>query len=134
MSFLTNNKLYTDASLRQYVGISSYIPHHLLYASSIPGKKDINRAELAAIYVGMLLAPVTCLQVFTDSKTALDLVSNKFQRDQYHLLVYAIQNIASVKYNNHVQYNKVKAHSGVFGNEVADYLARKGALIAPDFE
>ena len=98
---------------------------------TISGKKDINRAELAAIYMGLLLAGPDVLSVHTDSATALNLLKGSLCIEKYSMLVFAIKSITAVKYNGIVKYNKVKAHSGVRGNDIADALARHAALISP---
>lgn len=127
-----HNELYTDASIRDYIGLGAYVPNYCFLAMSISGKRDVNRAELAAIYSGLLIAPTRKpLQVYSDSSTALDLLANKFQHKKFDNLVFAIRNISLVKYDGLVQYHKVKGHSGVVGNEIAHNLARAGALIAP---
>lgn len=120
------NKLFTDASLRKNIGIGGYCKKSLLYSCRVNGKKDVNRAELASIYVGLLLCNCKTIEIVSDSATAIELISGKFEKSKYQTLVDCINYITLVKFSK-VKYTKVKAHSGVFGNEVADCLAYAGS-------
>jgi len=93
-------------------------------------KYDTNRAELAAIYCGLLLAPTGSgnIEVFTDSLTALQLINGNFKHVKYDSLVNCVKYVADKKFIN-VNYRKVKAHTGVYGNEIAHILARAGAQL-----
>jgi ribonuclease HI len=96
------------------------------YSFIIDGKKDINRAELAAIYVGLLISPrLENLEVLSDSCTALDLL-NSDKINKYCKLVDCIKHVSYAKFNDCIRYTKVKSHSGVIGNEIAHNLARLG--------
>lgn len=134
------NVLYTDASLKKYIGIGGYAPGCLSYSLMIGGKKDINRAELAAIYAGMLLVPYDRLQVVTDSITAIDLLNKKHSHNKYQSLVDCMLFVCDKKFGGRVDYKKVKSHSGVFENDVADMLAGTAScgvgrsFVMPDVE
>ena len=119
----SHHRLFTDASLRKQAGIGMYMPSYLQHSAQINGKKDINRAELAAIYAGMLMAPVDHIQVLSDSITAIYLIKGIQKSGKYSTLVDCIKFISYKKFNGCVDYIKVKGHSGVYGNEVADRLA-----------
>lgn len=119
----SSNIVYTDASLKNKIGIGGYAPGCLSYSFVIGGKKDINRAELAAIYAGMLLLPYDKLHVVSDSITAIELLHRKHAHAKYQSLVDCILYVSDKKFGGRVEYTKVKSHSGVFGNEVADMMA-----------
>lgn len=119
----SSNVLYTDASLKNKIGIGGYAPRCLKYSFVIDGKKDINRAELAAIYAGMLIMPDDKLHVVTDSITAIQLLKKNKSHAKYQSLVDCILFVCHEKFGDRVQYTKVKSHSGVFGNDVADMMA-----------
>ncbi len=122
--FLSKNKLYTDASLTKKMSIGGYIPSILTYSYVIDGKRDINRAELVAIYVGLLLAPCNNIQVLTDSETALYYIKGHHRNNKFNKVLDCIEYLSDIKYNNNIIYTKVKAHSGNVGNEIADSLAK----------
>jgi ribonuclease HI len=114
-------------------GIGMYIPESVSkYYSLISGNKckvkDVNAAELSAIYVGLLINPSNQpIEVYSDSITAINLLENKLYNKKFNTLVSCIKYVSIVKYKNNVQYVKVKGHSGVYGNEMAHNLAREGA-------
>lgn len=90
-------------------------------------KKDINTAELSAIYTGLLLCPFyNNIEVLSDSITALQLIGGSLKIKKYQLLVDCIRYVSASKFGKNVQYTKVKGHSGDHGNTVADILARTG--------
>lgn len=62
----------------------------------------------------------------TDSSTAIELLSGRLYKKKYSLLVDCIHYVSHTMYDD-VTYTKVRAHSGVPGNEIADRLARLGA-------
>ena len=121
-------RLYTDASIRSKVGIGGFHTHNnLMYSYKILGKKDINRAELAAVYAGLLIAPnMEVLEVLSDSHTSLSLIWGHQTHTRYATLVNCIRYVAHKKFGGHVYFDKVKGHSGVPGNELAHNLARVG--------
>lgn len=123
----SSNVIYTDASLKNKIGIGGYAPECLSYSFVIGGKKDVNRAELAAIYAGMLLVPFDRLNVVTDSITAIELLNKNKSHAKYQSLVDCILFVSNKKFGGRVEYTKVKSHSGVFGNDVADMLAGSAA-------
>jgi len=140
------NYIFTDASLIKKAGIGIYyqtatiqipiqIPIQKYYY--IDGKKDINRAELAAIYAGLLLyppvqmekpTPLSHIDLFSDSITAINLIEDRTYNAKFDTLVQCIRYLSSKKYSNtNIIYTKVKAHSGIKENDIAHYLARCGA-------
>ena len=142
MCILSNkypNYIFTDASLIKKAGIGIYyaaphIQNPVKKHYYIDGKKDINRAELSAIYAGLLLYPTTKptkpaqLAIFSDSITAINLIEDKTYNKKFDTLVQCIRYLSSKKYkNSKLIYTKVKAHSGIIENDIAHYLARCGA-------
>jgi ribonuclease HI len=109
------------------MGLGCYVPGSLMLSLSGIGKKEINMAELAAIYMGLLCRPSRNIEVFTDSATALEVLSGRVYKKKYQPLVDCIHHVSNTMYDS-VKYTKVKAHSGNPGNEVADILARKGTI------
>jgi ribonuclease HI len=153
MSVVANktNYIFTDASLIKKAGIGIYysaahIQTPVKKHYYIDGKKDINRAELSAIYAGLLLYPTTPLaslashtphtplaqlDLFSDSITAINLIEDKTYNKKFNTLVQCIRYVSSKKYkNSKLIYTKVKAHSGIKENDIAHYLARCGARSA----
>lgn len=145
-----SNYIFTDASLIKKAGIGIYyaaphIQNPIKKHYYIDGKKDINRAELSAIYAGLLLYPTTQLAqlathgkpahpapqqlgIFSDSITAINLIEDKTYNRKFDTLVQCIRYLSSKKYkNSKLIYTKVKAHSGIIENDIAHYLARCGA-------
>lgn len=114
-------------------GIGMYIPECVSkYYSLISGNKckvkDVNTAELSAIYVGLLINPSNQhINVYSDSITAINLLENKLHNTKFNTIVSCIKYVSILKYKNNVNYVKVKGHSGVYGNEMAHHLARSGA-------
>ena len=114
--------------------------------------RDVNLAELGAIYVALCLAPVgpghRDLEVHTDSACCMDMLeegrrgSQCSQGDEhkrkrkrsrvnakYAVLLEATLRLVSYRMlscggGGTVTFHKVRAHSGVRGNEEADRLAR----------
>ena len=157
MCILSNkypNYIFTDASLIKKAGIGIYyaaphIQNPIKKHYYIDGKKDINRAELSAIYAGLLLYPskptpqpaqlaqlaqlaqiaqIAQLGIFSDSITAINLIEDKTYNKKFDTLVQCIRYLSSKKYkNSKLIYTKVKAHSGIIENDIAHYLARCGA-------
>lgn len=99
----------------------------MFLAVSSSGNKEINSAELSAIYLGLLCTPSRDVEVLTDSMTALDLLNGRLYKKQYQLLVDCINFVSDTMYDN-VTYTKVKSHSGNHGNEMADKLAKIGTI------
>jgi ribonuclease HI len=106
------------------MSIGGYIPTVLTYSYIIDGKKDVNRAELIAIYVGLLLAPNKKIQVLTDSQSALYYIVGNHRNNKYNKVLDCINYLSDNKFKNDIIYTKVKAHEGIIGNEIADSLAK----------
>lgn len=124
--------LYTDASLKsgRYAGAAVYQPQfHSSFRCRLYEKKDINRAELGAIFIAALLHYDTSKEkiILTDSQTSIDSFLYLRSYKKYKLLVDCIHQIG------HTRLKKVKAHRGILGNEMADTLAKRAVAENDEF-
>ena len=99
------------------------------------------RAELLAIYTALLTIPNNrSISIYTDSQAAIDgihksrsyFAHNKWLSANNRNLLNNIEFVTNFK-SLQVVYVKVKAHSGIEGNELADSLANQGRL-EPHFD
>ena len=88
-------------------------------------KADINHAELGALLIAVLRLPHgnNRITIFTDSLTSIKVLRGDISCEQYEPLVRCIRHIVD-DYPGSITFAKVKGHSGVVGNENADFLAR----------
>jgi ribonuclease HI len=102
-----------------------------MYGIRIPPTPDdtINRAELAAIYAAL---SVKATHIATDSLTSMHQINKMLLRPQdmqenrhYHLLDSIRSLIINRDEPTHIY--KVPAHTGIMGNEGADYVAKQVA-------
>lgn len=122
--------VYTDASIvKNKMAVGIWCNHGELKLEKsfrLTGLLDINRGELAAILLGLMMIPNTYdVIVKTDSITSIQLIKKKIWCEKYNDLVDAIR-ILLENWQGSVQIVKVKGHSGDVGNDNADYLARYG--------
>lgn len=129
-----SRKIYTDASIiKTNIGIGIWSDYHQLDTSwQLSGLLDINRAEIAAIFIAMLLQKNKGNVCFmTDNATSLYLINKKNKCNKsnkcnkYYILIACIHFLIS-QWDDTIIFKKVKAHSGIIGNEHADRLARNG--------
>jgi ribonuclease HI len=137
---------FTDASLRRcrghfYAGLGVWFgpeDGRNVAASVLKPQLltcDINRFELAAIYLAMLRADTASPLVnHTDSMSALHMLAKPHRaKDKYAAILHAVQHLISLRAarGSSTSVCKVKAHSGCHGNDQADRLAKQAAGGAP---
>ena len=121
--------VYTDASVMKHrSGVGVYYEEKGVETSlGIKGKIDVNRAELAAMFVALAcLDNRDDVMLYTDSVTSLKLLDGTLKNKKYTVLVDCIQYMVN-KWDGEVSFELVKGHSGNRGNDKAERLARYGA-------
>jgi len=130
-------KIYTDGASSGNPGPAG-VGIVLIYGdkkkeiSSFIGKATNNTAELAAIKTGLeeLKRYDLPVRIFSDSSYAIGLLSKGWKAKANQELVFEIRSLMT-KFSD-LAFIKVKGHSGIKENEVADFLAtsaiKKGLL------
>jgi ribonuclease HI len=125
LSTLSLPEIYTDASIVHAdtgIGVWSHF-YGISDMWRLSGMVDINRAELAALFIAMLKKKGGDVTFLTDSLTAIKLIQEEIVCDKYSCLVRCIRYLAE-NWKGHIRFRKVKGHSGNIGNDNADFLAR----------
>lgn len=97
----------------------------------------INQAELIAIHdvaiwaINNIATAATKITIHSDSLTTITKLSSKKCISKLALETARLLNTLAERIN-YLALNKVKAHIGIEGNEVADALAKKGATLIPE--
>lgn len=131
-SHVTPTRVYTDASVRHRVmGIGIYwADQNRVVSRQIPPlRRDVTYAELYAIYHAIRCTDIyTPMIIYTDSQASLTHIQPIFDYGSYHKPKYnmLIGNIRSCLLSRlaWTAVYKVKAHSGLIGNEIADHMAK----------
>jgi ribonuclease HI len=136
--------VYTDGSVAKSIaGIGVYYgdDDKRNLSCRVSGCKDTNRVELAALYAAMAMSDMQKhLLIYTDSQQCMNMIRNYYYFDKHHdkrfeMLLDEIAFIIDVRKMKTSIY-KVKGHSDVYGNTMADTLARSAPkneyLLLPD--
>jgi len=130
-------KIYTDGASSGNpgpagIGIVLMYGDHKKEISSFIGRATNNTAELTAIKTGLeeLKRYDLPVRIFSDSSYAIGLLSKGWKAKANQELVFEIRSLMT-KFSD-LAFIKVKGHSGIKENEVADFLAtsaiKKGLL------
>lgn len=133
MTFGTSKLLvFTDASIRLAragIGVYSQAPCGLAtkFAASATARVDINELEMMAIFAALQVHdPRRDMVVHSDSQTALNAIAGRRSSRKYDRMLDKIMESLERR-SGDTSFVKVKAHSGVRGNEIADALAGRGS-------
>ena len=143
--------LYTDGSKQSdtQVGAAVWIPPQgralLINPNGLGATNDINRAELSAIHAAVLHATeaeLPAVTIYTDSQCSISWTARQINRphtlseckhaDLLSNIVVALDARAALGWTTALV--KVKAHTGVVGNEKADAAAKEAANVGPGYD
>lgn len=97
---------------------------------SVPGKQTNNRGEIYAVVKALEQCPARSrVAIHTDSWTTIQGVKNTKSKRKANGDLLELIDRAAAKMTE-VRYVKVKAHSGILGNEMADALAKQACYRA----
>jgi ribonuclease HI len=131
----TNIEIYTDASIKdKQIGLGIWSDDNISMSHKITGLKDINRAEIAAIFCAVLFLYKQPFSsdvdakaiIISDSKNAIECIRGTIYVDKFDILVRSIHYMMDNMEMN-ILLKKVKGHSGNVGNDNADMLARQSS-------
>lgn len=134
-------KIYTDASLRLgKVGIGVYFDdrdYERAISKRVMNKMDNNAAEMLCILYVLHITPIDVpIEVLTDSQSSLTMIENEFHhkkiKPHLHRVVAKTITQTLARRTTPTWFTKVKAHSGDYGNDIADRLAKLGTQIPAD--
>ena len=133
-SFIPPTKKSEGQIERNTAGSGVYSPNNNIHISErLPGNQNILRPKLNAILLGIKNIKNTKIEmlIFTDSLSNIFLINNHIRHptSQHHhpdkLLIAAI--VRQIYWTPHIIHiHKVRAHTCIIGNEIADTLANKG--------
>jgi len=138
---LTSNVIYSDGSkIGCKIGAACFHPwSNQIYYMQQRGKRLTSvHAELAGIYLGIDAFKYNPdIIILTDSLSSIDLLCKMLNNPPYfigHSHGLAVKNIVDLlklrsELRLHTSIWKVKAHSGLYGNNVADTWARIAAKL-----
>lgn len=117
--------VFTDASVRDGNGGIAFAARRpdgwSVFSAHVEGERDINRLELVAVSTAVAAFRYENLEILTDSQTALDQL-RRGTNPKYRRVALIVREYMARRAHTTVL-TKVKAHSGVLGNDVADSLA-----------
>ena len=128
--------IYTDGSKsEEKVGFACILPS-VTFKKNLPPQASIYTAELCAILSAISLAmPLLSsnFTIFSDSKSALQAVTNKFSKHPIVKEIHVWLNILAKK-GKIFNFCWIPSHIGLEGNEKADKLAKEAATIVRTVE
>jgi ribonuclease HI len=136
-SYDTPVSSYTDASIvKRQIGLGIFFERdrQSFAARAICPVIDINYAEILAIQTALHLSPLDDpLEIFTDSITGLCYIQNGitglWTNQKYNNIIRSVIELIDSRKSITI-FTKIKGHSGNYGNEIADKLARHGTSLA----
>src|SRR6185436_14006291 len=108
----------------------------------VTGTPSSTRAELWAILLALKMLPYDATAtIFTDSQASIQAIKNfkntrnglRWKKYKNPYVLQVIADLMEVK-NLKIDFVKIKAHSGTLGNDVADKLAKWGALQSEEIQ
>lgn len=126
-------KIYTDGScdlFHQVCGCGVYFkdfPNRSISTSDVPGRKTNQRAELQAIYLALVETKNdNDITIYTDSLYSINCITKVFNAKVNLDIIENIDSELQTRDEKKQKYNfrHVYGHSGNFGNEEADKLAK----------
>ncbi|RHZ89506.1 hypothetical protein Glove_13g249 [Diversispora epigaea] len=144
IAHLNSFSVYTDGSNQDFngcniMGLGWVIPatndiiHNIEFRCTMEQFPSSTKAEIMAMLTAIAVAPTNCnIEIFSDSQGAINIINNIITtskeakiktNDNNMILTYAAQQIIQ-DLGVQISLFKVKAHSGVKFNEIADRLAQ----------
>jgi ribonuclease HI len=136
-----NNTMGTDESdsITVDMGAACFFPSiDRSISTSLNFWPSSTRAELVAILIALLAVPThSRVKILTDSKAAIESINNfttprlssrKISKTINNLLLFKIRCLISGKHLDMVM-EKVKGHSGLEGNDIADRVAKNAIIM-----
>ncbi|GFV37248.1 uncharacterized protein LOC103524116 [Trichonephila clavipes] len=129
--------IYTDGSLLDFaqgagIGVFSHLFSFYLHASPLTTHFDgeVEAIHIALQQLAVRVPPIERAVIFSDSTSALQALSNYNENNCLR-----VQNCRELlgKIKGNIVFQWVPSHCGLWGNERADFLAKKGTGILQNF-